>query len=79
MKMPLRNDLLYVCIEIKQFKAVSYIYMRCKFSVLSLIFFQIKGEVSRSLNVTIATNYGLPNNMKKTKAIDTLQITVSYH
>lgn len=33
--------------------------------------------MKRSLNVTIATNYGLPGNEKKTKAIDTLQEAVS--
>lgn len=33
--------------------------------------------MKRSLNVTIATNYGLPGNGKKTKAIDTLQEAVS--
>ena len=33
--------------------------------------------MKRSLNVTIATNYGLLGNEKKTKAIDTLQEAVS--
>jgi len=35
---------------------------------------EVETEVKRSLNVTIATNYGLLGNEKKTKAIDTLQI-----
>ncbi|XP_002167178.1 CD151 antigen isoform X1 [Hydra vulgaris] len=35
---------------------------------------EVQNQVKRSLNVTIATNYGLPGNEKKTKAIDRLQI-----
>lgn len=33
----------------------------------------VRTEVQRSLNVTIATNYGIQGNMKKTRAIDFLQ------
>ena len=33
----------------------------------------VRIEVQRSLNVTIATNYGIPGNLKKTGAIDFLQ------
>lgn len=36
---------------------------------------EVESEVRRSLNVTIATNYGLPGNEKKTKAVDLLQQT----